>query len=157
MRIQCSAFVRALLCLLLVVALSCKPKPATTEVQFVRGEQALSPELHLEMAKTAGEHQLGLMYRKEMAENSGMFFIFPHEEQRSFWMKNTYLELDIIFIDTDLRVVSMTHRAVPLSEVGRKSKGPAKYVVEVHGGEAKKWGLKKGDVLKLSDPDVLHR
>jgi uncharacterized membrane protein (UPF0127 family) len=83
-----------------------------------------------------------------MAEQVGMLFVFPDNEPRSFWMKNTYLPLDIIYLDPNLKVGSIVKNAQPLSLTKRTSEGPAKYVVEVRSGLADKWGIKKGSVLE---------
>ena len=78
-----------------------------------------------------------------------MLFVFPGAEERSFWMKNTYLPLDIVFIDKDFRVDSIIENATPHSLEPRRSKGPAKYVLEVAAGSSKVWGLEPGSVIKV--------
>ena len=88
--------------------------------------------------------QLGLMYRKELPDNQGMLFVFPTEEPRSFWMKNTFLELDMLFFDSKKKLVSIVKRATPLTETRRDSNLPAQYVLEVLGGSAEKWGVEPG-------------
>lgn len=101
-----------------------------------------SPQINCEVANSPGERARGLMYRKEMGEQDGMLFVFPDQTSRGFWMKNTYLELDIIFINSEREVVNVVSKAVPLSEEKRASTGPAKYVLEIKGGLAEKWGIK---------------
>lgn len=102
-----------------------------------------------EVAATAAAREIGLMYRKELADDEGMLFIFPTETERSFWMKNTYLELDMIFVNSANRVVSVVDRAVPLTETARKSEGPALYVLEIKGGKAKSLGIAPGMLMKV--------
>ena len=135
---------------LFLLLLSCN-SPSETTLQIINSDGTRTPDIYVEIADTDSERQMGLMYRKEMAENKGMFFIFPKEEIRSFWMKNTYLELDIIFINKQLEVVSIIHKAKPLSERSLKSLKPALYVLEILGGQAKAWNIQKGSKLSVKD------
>ena len=137
------------LAILFVVVLSCKGSAETVAVFFSNPDGQKSPVVNAELAVTNSTRRLGLMYRKELADTAGMLFVFPAEELRGFWMKNTYLELDIIFLDAARRVVSISHRAVPLTETKRKSTGPAKYVLEVRGGKAEEWGVVAGSELQV--------
>jgi len=130
-------------------ALACSDSRASVVVQLRNPDASSSPEISAELATTGSQRQLGLMYRKKMAEKHGMLFIFPAEKERSFWMKNTYLELDMIFLDRSLRVVSIIHRATPLTLTPRPSVLPASYVLEVGGGLAKKWGVVQGSTLDV--------
>jgi uncharacterized membrane protein (UPF0127 family) len=108
-------------------------------------------DLRVELADTDSARQLGLMYRKEMEEKVGMFFIFPNEEPRAFWMKNTFLELDMLFFDTKKQLVSIVKRATPLTETKRESTQAAQYVLEVVGGSADKWGVSPGYRFELGE------
>ena len=138
--------------LLLAAALllvSCEQSVATVQVQFTKANGEKTPLVQVELAKTAGEQQRGLMYRRELAKDKGMLFIFGEESPRSFWMKNTYVELDIIFIGADKKIVSVAKRAVPLSETSRPSGKPASYVLEVVGGMYDEWKLAEGDTLDV--------
>ena len=117
------------------------------EVYFQRDAQILSPKLKVELALTEQERSQGLMYRREMPKDKGMLFIFPDEKERSFWMKNTYIPLDIIFLDKSLKIVSVGSDARPLSTERVNSNGPSAYVLELIAGQAKVFGLQKGDVL----------
>jgi len=119
----------------------------TIGARISNGDGTSSPELTLELALTNQQRQVGLMYRKSMPETTGMLFVFPNNAKRSFWMKNTYLALDMIFINDNLIVDSIVHNATPLTTTQRVSKGPAKYVVEVRGGLAGKWGIVPGSRL----------
>ncbi len=119
-------------------------KPAGVDVRIDNG-----PTVHAEVVSTPGARQLGLMYRKELAENAGMLFVFPEEKPLTFWMKNTYVPLDIIFLDRDLRVVSVAENAVPMTETPRPSNKPAQYALEVRAGSAVKWHLTAGMALHL--------
>ncbi len=103
--------------------------------------------MEVEFAKTTDQIQFGMMYRKSMANNMGMLFFMPRLEQQSFWMRNTYVSLDIVYLDENRQVVSIQKYAEPLSDKSLPSEGPAQYVYEIKGGISDKIGLKKGDRL----------
>lgn len=112
-------------------------------------------EYALELARTSAEQRRGLMQRRHMDPSFGMLFIYDAPAPQSFWMKNTYLPLDILFIDEDLRIESIVHSATPLSETPRASKGPAKYVLELRAGESKRHGFREGDAVTFAGlPDT---
>lgn len=90
----------------------------------------------------------GLMYRKKMEENRGMLFIFPDVSKRSFWMRNTIIPLDIIFISEQKTIVTIQRNTVPFSEKSIPSTAPAKYVLEVNAGLSDKYGWKDGDSVE---------
>ena len=92
-------------------------------------------KVNVEIADSAEERSYGLMFKEFLDENSGMLFVFDDENYRNFWMKNTLISLDIIFISEDLEIVDIKY-AVPCLEdpcVSYKSSKPAKYVLEVNG------------------------
>lgn len=112
---------------------------------FKQGE--LVRAIEVELADTPNERALGLMYRKGMAENQGMLFLFPEEEPRSFYMKNTEFPLDIIYLNKDLQIVSIVKNAKPYDESSMPSEAPAMYVLEINGGLSDKWGISAGDSI----------
>jgi uncharacterized protein len=99
----------------------------------------------VEMASTPAEQANGLMFRRELPEGQGMLFDFHHEQPLSFWMKSTYIPLDMIFIRGDGRILRIAENTVPLSEALIPSGGPVRAVLEVNGGTAKKLGIAPGD------------
>jgi uncharacterized membrane protein (UPF0127 family) len=99
----------------------------------------------VEVAERPDEVQYGMMYRTEMAEDMAMVFLMGAEEPQSFWMRNTYVSLDIVFINSQGTVVSIQENCTPLTDTPRPSEGPANVVVEVPGGTAKRIGLAPGD------------
>jgi uncharacterized membrane protein (UPF0127 family) len=99
----------------------------------------------VEMASTPEEQAKGLMYRRELPEGQGMLFDFHHEQPASFWMKNTYIPLDMIFIRADGRILRIAENTVPLSEALVPSGGAVRAVLEVNGGTARKLGIAPGD------------
>ncbi|MBI4800921.1 MAG: DUF192 domain-containing protein [Elusimicrobia bacterium] len=110
-----------------------------------------------ELALTRVEQAKGLMFRKELKEDRGMLFVFADDGKKNFWMKNTYIPLDIVMLDRRLKVLKIFHRVIPARpgqsdlEVSRVS-GPGRYVLELAGGTAKKRGLKPGSTIKISFP-----
>ncbi|MEM9932486.1 MAG: DUF192 domain-containing protein [Bacteroidota bacterium] len=133
-------------------------KPRVTEPQFKKeGElDFISQEtgnvlqhIDIEVAENDAERTQGLMFRKSMDENRGMLFIFQQEEVQAFWMRNTLISLDIIYVNAALQIVKIQRRTQPLSEVSLTSDVPAKYVVEVVGGYCTQYGIQEGDQVKF--------
>ncbi len=87
------------------------------------------------------------MYRKALAPDAGMLFVFPETQTATFWMKNTLIPLDMLFIAGDGRVADIHERAVPLSEATISSKVPVRAVLELNGGTALRLGIHEGDVV----------
>ena len=108
-------------------------------------------EVFVEIGDNTSEWEKGLMFRKSLGENSGMLFIFKDLQERSFWMKNTLIELDLIFIDEDLKIVNIQN-AVPCEKEqceNYNSVFPAKYVLEVNSGFVEKNNILVGDVVEF--------
>ena len=99
----------------------------------------------VEIADTDATRETGLMYRKRLAANHGMLFDFKVSQDVSFWMKNTWIPLDMIFIGADGRIVSITANANPMSETPIPSGGSILGVLEIQGGRAAKVGAEPGD------------
>jgi len=99
--------------------------------------------IDIEFADTPEKIQYGMMYRKSMDENTGMLFLMGQQRRQSFWMKNTYVSLDIIFINDKGEVVSIQKNAEPLSESSLPSEGPASMVLEVKAGFSDTYGITK--------------
>ena len=109
--------------------------------------------LDIEIADDEYSTQTGLMYRTTLEANQGMLFIFPNVEMRSFYMKNTKIPLDIIYIDGDKTIVSFQKNAKPMDETSLPSEVPAKYVLEVYGGLSDVWQLSVGDKINFTQTD----
>ncbi len=99
----------------------------------------------VEMAITPEEKEQGLMFRRELPEGQGMLFDFQFDQNVAFWMKNTYIPLDMLFIRADGRILRIAENTEPLSERNIPSGGPVRAVLEVIGGTAKKLGIAAGD------------
>lgn len=104
--------------------------------------------IRAEVASTPEQHQIGLMFRKEMGPNDGMLFIFDRPGQQCFWMKNTLIPLDIIFVRTDGTIVNIAENTVPLSLDPVPSLEPVGAVLELAGGRTAELGIKAGDKVE---------
>ena len=111
----------------------------------------IGPPIHVsvEIADTNEKRALGLMYRRELPELHGMLFFFSRQEPLSFWMKNTPLPLDILFIDSSLTIVGIAHNTTPFSEKAIPSDKPAQFVLEVNGGFCQRHSITVGDRIEL--------
>ena len=107
-------------------------------------------EFNIELAQTPQEQMRGLMHRTEMAEDAGMLFIFETEREARFWMKNTLIPLDMIFIRADGTIHRIHENAIPHDLTGIPSEGPVKAILELNGGISAKLGLQKGDKVRHS-------
>lgn len=151
---------RRLAFLLLVVMTGCGPspepaEPAVVSIPFtVEGELVFLHEgepivsIAIEIADDDSSRTRGLMQRTSLPDRSGMLFIFPQEELQSFWMANTQMSLDLVFVNSDGEIVSIAKYARPLSTEPVVSEGPARYVVELEAGFADSWGLIEGDAVE---------
>jgi uncharacterized membrane protein (UPF0127 family) len=101
----------------------------------------------IELALTPEEQAQGLMFRRSLAADAGMLFDFGETRDAAFWMKNTLIPLDMLFIDGDGHVADIHERAVPLSEDPIESKVPVRAVLEVNGGTVGRLGIHVGDVV----------
>lgn len=97
-----------------------------------------------EIAITRNEQERGLMFRKNLRPCTGMLFVYDSDDLRYFWMKNTHISLDMIFIDGSLRVTYVHHKALPLDETVIDSKYPARFILEVSGGQARSCNIVPG-------------
>ncbi|NOQ68173.1 hypothetical protein GQ568_01910 [Patescibacteria group bacterium] len=107
---------------------------------------------NVEIADTAQEREIGLMNRKFLALDSGMLFVFEKEGVYKFWMKNTLIPLDIIWIDKNRKIIFIKENASPCKIDICETFGPnekAKYILEINGGVAEKMGLGVGDLIKI--------
>ncbi|MDA0712452.1 MAG: DUF192 domain-containing protein [bacterium] len=108
----------------------------------------------LELAKTFSEKARGLMYRFHLDPEKGMLFIFDEEQAQTFWMKDTHISLDLIFLDAQKKIVDIIANAKPNSVDLLTSKRPAQYVLEINGGLAQKYGIKINTSAVFSDDSL---
>jgi uncharacterized membrane protein (UPF0127 family) len=152
-RFQPAALVAS--CLVATLSLGLPERSAAQAPEGPREELVVTTEagahtFQVEIADDPRERSLGLMYRREMAEDAGMLFDFGIEEPASFWMQNTYIPLDMLFIKADGTIESIAERTTPMSQKSIPSKGPVRYVLEINGGLSDTLGIDAGD--KVSGP-----
>jgi uncharacterized membrane protein (UPF0127 family) len=104
--------------------------------------------LNVQMARTPEEQEQGLMFRRSLPEDVGMLFDYQSDQEILMWMKNTYIPLDMIFVASDGRVVSIARNAEPLSEAIISSRSTASAVIEVNAGTADKLAVTVGDLMR---------
>lgn len=119
------------------------------ELSIYRSQDSLLSKFDIEIAEDEYERQTGLMNRTSMEDSQGMLFIFPDENYRSFYMKNTQISLDIIYINSENKVVSFQKNAKPFDESSLPSTAPAKYVFEINAGLSDRLGIKEGDSISF--------
>lgn len=105
--------------------------------------------VYVEKSQSLKERTKGLMNRKRLEDDGGMLFIFPEDDKSPFWMKDTYISLDIIFVDRDYRIIHIAKDTVPLSEDLILSPKPYRYVVELKGGAAHRLTVSVGDFVSF--------
>jgi uncharacterized membrane protein (UPF0127 family) len=106
--------------------------------------------LRVELADTDESREYGLMNRTSLSPDKGMLFVFPEEKPLTFWMKNTLIPLDMVFIKTNGEIDFIHHNAHPEDLTPISSQGPVIAVLEIGGGQADKHGIKVGDIVKTS-------
>ncbi|MFZ4400192.1 MAG: DUF192 domain-containing protein [Bacteroidales bacterium] len=122
------------------------------ELSFIKAaDNKLINTISVEFAKDEYSREKGLMYRRKMDEMQGMLFFFEDNAPRNFWMKNTYISLDIIYIGENKKIVSIQKSAIPLSEESLPSFKDAMYVLEVIAGFTDKYGIKEGDEIQFTE------
>jgi len=118
------------------------------DIIFDTGEMTIhGHKITLELAQTPPQWQRGLMHRRYMPSNHGMLFIYDTARQINMWMKNTYIPLDIIFMDQHQKITRIVTDTKPLSEIKIRSFGNVKYVLELKAGVSKKLGLQVGETF----------
>lgn len=117
----------------------------TVTVETVSGD---SHDFNVELALTPEEQARGLMFRTELAPDAGMLFIFPEPRRASFWMQNTLIPLDMIFVRQNGRIANIIENAEPETLTSRRSMGRVKAVLEIPGGRAAELGIKAGDLVR---------
>jgi uncharacterized membrane protein (UPF0127 family) len=128
---------------------------AEPTVHFSKKEISIDKvKIKVEIAESPDQHSHGLMFRKSLSDNEGMLFIFPEEEPRGFWMRNTFVALSIGFFDAKKKLIDIQDMAPVKSEMETNppvynSAGPAKYALEVAQGWFARKKVKIGDTLHL--------
>lgn len=127
-------------------AMSGEPQSLPVTPLVVEGSNGFY-DFDVELAVSQNEHAIGLMYRHEMADNHGMLFLHESVRFSSFWMKNTYISLDIIFVRFDGTISNIVANTIPLNLEPVSSTSPVLAVLELKAGQAARMGLRNGDVV----------
>ncbi len=142
------------------IIFSILPKPSPTmsgpafikqgELKFISqdGKRNIS-QIDIELAANDEKRTQGLMWRRKMEEQQGMLFVMERQEIQSFWMLNTYISLDIIFVNEQRQIVTIRSNTKPQSLDPVISDEPALYVVEVNAGYCRKHGISVGDKIEF--------
>jgi hypothetical protein len=134
-------------------ASACPPDPdgipqlKTAQVAFP--EAAQNPKVEVELVTKEHEIQRGLMYRRTMAEDHGMLFRLEERRDHTFWMHNTCLPLDMLFVDDDGTIVGIVEGATPLTDTTRSVGCPSTWVLEVNAGWTRRHGVKAGQKMGI--------
>jgi uncharacterized membrane protein (UPF0127 family) len=107
--------------------------------------------MRVEIADTPAKRALGLQYRRDLDDDQGMLFLFPSEEVQSFWMKNTPISLDMIFIGSNQKIVGIIQQAVPFSTAPLSVSAPSQFVLEIKGGLSRRDGIEVGDSIRFEN------
>jgi uncharacterized protein len=130
------------LVVVLVALLGCARGPCVT---IVAPDGTTRATVAIEVANTNEQRERGLMFRKHLDDDAGMIFVFPDSQPRNFWMHNTDIPLDMIFVDSSFRVTGIVANAAPQTDTLRGVEGNSEYVLEVNGGFCARNGIKPGD------------
>lgn len=145
-------WLRLALSLIFLLCLSAQTPTPLQAVRITRGttDQELA-RFTVEIADEPAEQQRGLMERPTLSPDAGMLFIFPEILPRAFWMMNTWIPLDMLFIDGDKRIINIQENAMPCQAprpcVSYPSAAPARYVLEIAGGRSRALGIRAGDMV----------
>jgi len=137
---------RILTILLFVIAVSgCRCSSTSGAHVSISGQQK-NVSFDVEVVRSEEDRRRGLMFRKDLAPSKGMLFIFESDENQSFWMDNTKIPLDIVFFDSNWKVVGTLEGMEPMSRLSRSINKPSRYVLEINAGLVQKEHISPGDV-----------
>jgi len=145
---------RLALAALLVMACAPKKGPEAAAPQarvVVETAAGAHHAVTVEVARSEPERRHGLMDRAALDPDAGMLFVFDESAEHGFWMMNTLIPLDMIFVDEDGRIVGIVERAEPRTTTSRTVGTPSRYVLEVNGGWAKAHGVAAGDRVRFEN------
>lgn len=148
---------------LMVWTVSCKEDPKNPtkrdehiNIEFIKqgelsliNQDSIIKKIDIELAKTDNRRAIGLMNRDELGENQGMLFIFEQDNNSGFYMKDTRIPLDIIYLGEDSTVISIAKNRQPFDMTSVGASAPYRYVLEINGGKSDEWGIEEG-VTKIN-------
>ncbi len=138
----------AILIIILTIPLAaCGGDSDSSKTLIIESKNGQKHIFNIDIAADSESRIRGLMFVEDMPKDKGMLFVYPSEMEASFWMKNTLIPLDIIFIKSDGTINHIYHMAMPLDETSISSQGTVKAALEINGGLAAKLGIKTGDKI----------
>ena len=132
---------------ILIIFESISLNAASNCIISIINNKGIKKNITVEIALTDNERQQGLMFRQSLGKNSGMLFVFSHEEHLSFWMKNTFVPLSIAYIDKHGRIIDIQNMKPLDTSISYPSKMKAMYALEVNMGWFKENGITEGSVV----------
>ncbi|MBT3790400.1 MAG: DUF192 domain-containing protein [Alphaproteobacteria bacterium] len=140
----CSALLAPLVSSSVASAANKAPGSGTLIIETAEARHSFTVEL----ASTPASRARGLMYRRTLNEGTGMLFDFVKNQHVTMWMKNTYVSLDMLFINSEGRIINIARNTIPHSLKHISSDGPVQAVLEIAGGHAEKLKIKAGDFIR---------
>src|ERR1700761_8691934 len=128
-----------------------QPRSQGSEPEVILSTRVGEQHVRVEIARNDAERQRGLMYRQSLEGGRGMIFLWDHPEPMKFWMKNTYIPLDMVFINADKHVIFVGETAEPLTLQTRGPDEDSQFVLEVPGGWARAHGIERGTSVRFKD------
>jgi uncharacterized protein len=128
-----------------------KEAPVPASAVVIETRDGARHRVAVELARTDAERARGLMERAKLGPEDGMLFLFTESDDHGFWMKNTFIPLDMIFIGEDGRVVGIVESAAPGTTTLRGVGAPSRYVLEVNGGWSRAKGVRAGDRVRFEN------
>lgn len=125
-----------------------QPQPTLPQSDLVILTDKGPQRFKVELADNDASRGKGMMFRTSMAPEAGMLFDFKQEQMASFWMRNTLIPLDMLFIRADGTILNIHQRAIPRDETGINSAGPVRAVLELNGGTVSRLGIKPGNKVQ---------
>ena len=134
-----------------IILIGCSNAAGQATVKVMApGTNQVREEFTVELAQTNAERQQGLMYRDHLGADRGMLFIWTELTHGSFWMHNTLIPLDIIFLGPDKKIINIVANAEPQTDTPRSPAGDYQYVLEIEGGRAQALGIVPGDSVEFN-------
>jgi len=133
----------SLLSWLAVTAPGCDSKQPAVTIVSPTGKALATVEV--ELARTRTQREVGLMFRKQLGADQGMLFVFAQPQPQAFWMHNTLIPLDMLFVGADRRILGIVANATPMSDRSLSVRGETLYVLEVNGGFCARHAITAGD------------
>jgi uncharacterized protein len=127
----------------------CRERASLPPAVVFEGHNGKATRVSVEVVSNDEDRARGLMFRRKLGPEAGMLFVYQFEDNHAFWMKNTYIPLDMIFIGANMRVVGLASNTQPMSLKRIQVEMPSMYILEVNAGFAKTHGIEEGTLVRL--------